>query len=109
VADFFKMKLPKSKHRPWQQILATVVPIASRARDSFYHSSRWTRASRAFRQQNPLCAECNRNGLIVPAEVTDHIIPKNACPDPWDRNNWEGLCKKCHAKKGSQDKKYFKK
>lgn len=102
---------PKSKHRPWEGIRSEqpVLVMASRKRDEFYHTARWKRESRVFRQDKPLCAECKREGLIVPAEVTDHIIPKNACPDPWDRNNWEGLCKKHHAKKGSRDKKHFKK
>lgn len=103
---------PKSKHRPWDRIRTQEpqkAPIASRKRDEFYHTARWKRESRVFRQENTLCARCKREGLIVPAEITDHKIPKPVCADPWDRNNWEGLCKKCHAKKGPTDKKHFKK
>jgi hypothetical protein len=28
--------------------------------------------------------------------------------DPWDWNNWEGLCKKHNNLKGAQDKKVIK-
>jgi 5-methylcytosine-specific restriction endonuclease McrA len=103
------MLKPKSKQRPWDRIKPITQPVITRARDEFYHTSRWKKESRAFRQQYPLCAACSRDGLIVPAEVTDHVIPKNACQDPWDKKNWEPLCKKCHAKKGARDKKHFKK
>jgi len=102
------MDKPKAKHRPWNSIKPSGPPIANRSRDPFYHTARWTRESRAFRQQNPLCAHCRINGFIVPSEVTDHKVPKNVCKDPWDKNNWEAICKKCHAKKGPTDKKHFK-
>jgi len=103
------MDKPASKQRPWSTLKEDTSHIANRKRDPFYHSSRWTRASRMFRTDNPLCAQCERDGLIVPSEVTDHVIPKDVCPDPWDQNNWEPLCKKCHARKGSKDRKHFKK
>lgn len=103
------MDIPKSKHRPWDRIKTDAPPIANRPRDEFYHTSRWKKESRLFRQLHPLCANCEREGFVVPAEITDHIIPKNACMDPWEKKNWEGLCKKCHAKKGPTDKKHFKK
>jgi 5-methylcytosine-specific restriction endonuclease McrA len=103
------VKIPTSKHRPWDKIKTSAPPIASRTRDEFYHTSRWTKESRAFRQANPLCMQCKREGIIAPSEVTDHIIPKNICKDPWDRNNWEALCKRHNLAKGAQDKKHFKK
>ena len=34
-----------------------------------YHTSRWTRLSRIFRQENPLCAICESKGILKPAEV----------------------------------------
>lgn len=69
-----------------------------------YETERWKRESRAFKQSNPLCAECKRQGKIRGAEVTDHIIPALICPDPWNRNNWQPLCKRCNAAKGSKDR-----
>jgi 5-methylcytosine-specific restriction endonuclease McrA len=48
-------------------------------------------------------------GLVVASEVTDHIIPKDACEDPWDQSNWQPLCKKHNMLKGAQDKKVIQK
>ena len=102
---------PKSITRQWSPKAAvpTISRIALRSRDEFYHTTRWKKESRAFRQRNPLCAQCNKEGIIEAAVITDHIIPKDICPDPWDQTNWQGLCKKCHAKKSARDKKHFRK
>ena len=70
-----------------------------------YHTSRWTRLSRIFRQENPLCAICESKGIIKPAEVVDHIVPYPVCGDFFDSTNWQSLCSKCNAEKGNKDKK----
>ncbi|NLH53541.1 MAG: HNH endonuclease [Bacteroidales bacterium] len=51
---------------------------------------------------------CSANGLVTPGEIVDHKVPKNACIDPWDKSNWQTLCRKCHAIKSAKDKKYFR-
>jgi hypothetical protein len=103
------MLKPKSKQRPWSIMRSLAPPIASRSRDPFYHSARWKRESKAFREANPLCAECEKEGISFPGSITDHVIPKDICEDPWDWKNWQDLCNRHHAKKGAQDKKHFKK
>jgi 5-methylcytosine-specific restriction endonuclease McrA len=103
------MDKPKSKIRPWALKKPDGPPIARRTRDEFYHTSRWKRESKDFLQQNPLCIQCGKEGYLIPATITDHIIPKNTCKDPWDRSNWQPLCKRHNLTKGAQDKKYFKK
>lgn len=70
-----------------------------------YHTSRWTKLSRIFRQENPLCAICESKGIIKPAEVVDHIVPYPVCGDFFDSANWQSLCSKCNAEKGNKDKK----
>lgn len=70
-----------------------------------YHSYRWTRLSRAFRSEHPLCAMCQKEGRITPAAVVDHIIPYPVCDDFFDRNNLQSLCEKCNHDKGQRDKK----
>ena len=70
-----------------------------------YHTSRWTRLSRAWRMMHPLCEECKRNGIIKAGEVTDHIIPWPVCQDFYDENNLQTLCKDCNHAKGQKDKK----
>jgi 5-methylcytosine-specific restriction protein A len=70
-----------------------------------YHTGRWTRESRAFRESNPLCAACFEEGIITPTEVVDHIIPAPICDDFWDMSNWQPLCRKCNTAKGNRDKR----
>jgi 5-methylcytosine-specific restriction protein A len=98
------MEKPHSKPRPWDQKRIVLRPMEERKRNSFYHTARWTRESRAFRQLHPICRECESEGLIVPTEVTDHIIPLEICEDPWDWNNWDGLCKRHNNIKAAKDK-----
>ena len=98
------MRRPKTNDRPW---LPRRPEGFSRKEDSMpeYHSHRWTRMSRAFRRDHPLCAECQRNGRIAEAQVTDHIIPPwVAGVDFWDENNWQPLCRRCNLAKGARDR-----
>jgi 5-methylcytosine-specific restriction enzyme A len=84
--------------------------MADRTRNPFYHTSRWKKESRTFRQQHPICSRCEAEGIIYPTEVTDHIIPLGICTDPWDKSNWGHLCKRHNIQKGIEDKKkYFRK
>lgn len=70
-----------------------------------YHSSRWTKASRIYRAEHPLCAACMEKGFIRASEVVDHVVPYPVCTDFFDQNNWQALCKKCNAEKGNKDKR----
>lgn len=72
--------------------------------DDLYHTYRWTRLSRAFRQSHPLCAECARNGRLKAAEVVDHIVPFPVCRDFFDESNLQSLCSDCNIAKGNRDK-----
>lgn len=70
-----------------------------------YHTYRWTKESKAFREAHPLCAECKKRGLLQPSEVVDHIVPFPVCGDFWNQENWQALCSRCNAAKGNKDKK----
>ena len=71
-----------------------------------YHTSRWTKLSRAFRAEHPLCAECLRKGITKPATCVDHIIPWPICADRfYDRTNLQALCEDCNNRKGQRDKR----
>lgn len=64
----------------------------------------WEKASAAFALENPLCAECLRNGLLTAGQVTDHIIPHKGDMELfWDRSNWQRLCKPCHDEKTARE------
>lgn len=78
--------------------------------DDLYHTSRWTRLSRAWRKSHPLCEECRRKGLIVAGEVTDHIVPFPICQSYFfDEYNLQTLCAKCNEEKGQRDKEVIRK
>ena len=70
-----------------------------------YHTYRWTRLSRAFRAEHPLCAECQRQGIVKAADVVDHIVPWPVCQDFYDRRNLQSLCEDCNRAKGNRDKR----
>ena len=57
-----------------------------------------------FLQAHPLCEECMRKGMLVPAQMVDHIVPINKGGAPLDLNNLQSLCNHCHAVKTARDK-----
>ena len=95
---------PKSIPRPWDPRPPGMRPMQERHSVAFYHTARWTRESRAFRRANPLCKECEKEDIVEAAEVVDHIVPAEICGDPWDRSNWQGLCRTHNNKKAARDK-----
>lgn len=52
---------------------------------------------------NPLCAECEQEGIVSPTTVTDHITPINQGGDPWALSNLQALCGACHASKSGRE------
>lgn len=69
-----------------------------------YHSARWTKLSKAWRTSHPLCAECQRNGIVKAGECVDHITPWPVCKDFYDTANLQTLCNECNHLKGQRDK-----
>lgn len=64
------------------------------------YDSRWRKARDGYLRLHPLCVRCQEMGLLVPAEVVDHIVPhKGDKALFWDSANWQPLCKRCHDKK----------
>lgn len=75
-------------------------PEEVRSAEGRGYDSRWRKARKAFLQAHPLCMECMKEGRYVKATVVDHIIPHRGDQKLfWDRNNWQGLCKRCHDRK----------
>lgn len=73
--------------------------------DSLYHTARWAKLSRSWRQSHPLCEECKRKGIIKAAQCVDHIIPHPICSDFFDTSNLQSLCNECNMLKGMTDRK----
>lgn len=71
-----------------------------------YHTARWTRLSRQWREAHPLCEECRKQGIITEAQVTDHITPWPICGEDgfFDMANLQSLCEACNHAKGQRDK-----
>lgn len=64
------------------------------------YDGRWQKARKTFLEHHPLCAECQRRGVLTPATVVDHIIPHRGDKTLfWDTTNWQPLCKSCHDRK----------
>lgn len=64
------------------------------------YTSAWSRASKAFLAAHPLCAECQRHGILTPATEVDHIVPHKGNKQLfWDESNWQALCHECHSRK----------
>ena len=73
--------------------------------DRFYHSRPWKEIrDRVMRESGGLCVKCSEIGLIVKADVVDHIVPVGA---DWskrlDIENLQPLCHGCHAIKTADD------
>lgn len=95
--------IKKHTKRPW---LPEKKPFAGfqHHNTDFYQSRKW-RALRTLKlQKDPLCEECMRKGMLVPAQMVDHIVPINKGGAPLDLNNLQSLCNHCHAVKTARDK-----
>ena len=67
------------------------------------YGSRWRRARERFLRANPLCIKCLDDGLVVAANVVDHVIDHKGNQQIfWDEGNWQALCKVCHDRKTAE-------
>lgn len=67
-----------------------------------YRLSRWTRASRRFRDspEGALCVACRAEGRLVQSECVDHDPPHNGdVAKFWDQSTWRPLCWAHHSAK----------
>jgi 5-methylcytosine-specific restriction protein A len=59
-----------------------------------------TGAADRFIANNPLCADCLKQGRVTAARDVDHIIPHKGDQELfWDETNWQSLCGDCHKRK----------
>ena len=61
------------------------------------YDHRWRRLSERFRNDNPLCADCEAAGIVRAAEHVHHIKPLEERPElrlVW--SNLVSLCRECH-------------
>lgn len=90
---------PNLSDAPYCELHRISQPKRESAAVRGYNAS-WRIARLRFLRNNPLCAECLRQGRITPATVVDHIIPHRGDVNLfWNEQNWQSLCKCCHDQK----------
>lgn len=69
------------------------------------YNSRWSRYSKQYRVDHPLCIMCEKEGKLTVAECVDHIEPVNGPDDPkfWLESNHQSLCHSCHSEKTAKE------
>lgn len=99
------MQKPKKIKRPW--VTENVPFQRDRSFQKFYNATRWRKASKAFRNENPFCNQCEKNGIVSEARVVDHIRGLGFLIDnnfnPYDFKELQSLCHKCHNAKSGRE------
>jgi 5-methylcytosine-specific restriction protein A len=71
------------------------------------YDGRWQRIRAAHRKRHPLCFLCDRRGITRAMRDVDHVVPFRGDAGlmlaGW---NLQSLCKSCHARKTSADRKW---
>jgi len=73
----------------------------------FYQSTQWRKTSLLYRERNPFCEICLRHGKHTLGTSVDHIKSLKLGGDPYDWNNLQTLCPKCHNYKTRQEQKNY--
>lgn len=73
--------------------------------DAFYVSVGWRRFREWYIANHPLCAECERQGKLVPGVIVDHVVELKDGGAPFDENNAQSLCRACHAYKTETERR----
>ena len=71
---------------------------------SWYSLPVWRKLAALVRAEEPLCRECLKRNEMTPTQCVDHIVPHRGDWERFaDRENLQGLCKPCHAKKTAME------
>jgi 5-methylcytosine-specific restriction protein A len=71
--------------------------------DRRYSTNKWKGLSVTFRKRNPLCANCDAQGLVRPAVLVDHIKAAKTHPELfYEWRNLRSLCQRCHNQIGEK-------
>lgn len=67
-------------------------------------SKRWKELRKKKLNANPICEDCEVNGIVEPATEIHHVIPAETALNVdemeglmFDYDNLRSLCKECHA------------
>lgn len=61
------------------------------------YDNTWKKFRQSFLYQHPLCAVCEKKGLLTPATEVHHIKPLSEGGERLDPRNCMALCHVCHT------------
>lgn len=96
-------KIKKTTRRPWMPEKKPHQGYRHHNTE-FYQSTPWRKLRAQKLLMNPLCEECERKGILTPAQMVDHIVPINKGGAALDIDNLQSLCNPCHNRKSAMDK-----
>lgn len=64
-----------------------------------YDTTLWRKISKMVREEEPFCRLCAKEGITTLTQCADHIVAIRLGGSFWDRENLQGLCKRCNNKK----------
>lgn len=74
------------------------------------YNSRWNRLKDAYKAKHPLCEACEKEGVTMPMDEVDHIIPhKGNKALMYDETNLQSLCRPHHSRKTATEDSNFAK
>jgi 5-methylcytosine-specific restriction protein A len=95
-----KRYCPEHQEQAWRrQSRARAEDPVRRSIDIQYGTTRWKRTRLLFLTLHPLCAECERRGIVAAACIVDHVKPTADGGSMWDEDNLQSLCDPCHRAK----------
>lgn len=80
---------------PCDKCSQRIKPKWSKRKDDY--DFKWRKLSERFRDENPLCQDCYKNGLTEPSTEVHHIVPITQDKSRrLDVSNLVALCRSCH-------------
>tara|TARA_R110001592_G_C13189769_1_gene752264 strand:- start:6231 stop:6542 length:312 start_codon:yes stop_codon:yes gene_type:complete len=98
------MKLPESRRRSYEPPKKKAQEGRLIDHSKLYNSRAWRKFRKAFIEANPLCKHCEAQGLIVAANVVDHVVQVKEGGDPYDTDNLQPLCNSHHNRKSGRER-----
>lgn len=94
---------PKKLKRQWVPERQPFKNLNEGKNRKVYRNNRWRKLSKSYKERNPFCVKCAEEGIVAASQVTDHIQRINDGGDPYDENNLQALCKRCHNIKSGKE------
>ena len=95
-------KKPIKVSRPW--IKEKVAFERDNSNQEIYNSWKWRKFSKQHKLLNPLCVQCDKDGLVTVGTVADHIVPINKGGTVFEKENIQTLCESCHNRKSASER-----